>query len=197
MQSTLRIHRNTFWDHLTLPNIGNCSFDLQNSTLGTTIGPRNLPFRPGFPPETFWILDSCFWILDCGSWILDSDSWFMIYKLILKTNQKNIDPSNTNWIPEPEQCNSAIFLRLGDVYLESWWGCHPPEVQVLCHQSQFIPEQPIQPHDNSDYANPNIRENYGCQAGEDQRQFQGQILIVNLDNNVGKWSCEMWHFSIS
>ena len=125
----------------------------------------------------------------------------MIYKLILKTNQKNIDPSNTNWIPEPEQCNSAIFLRLGDVYLEFWSGLcqvYPPEVQVLCHQSQFIPEQPIQQPqdnfrllpsqpisiqsraDNPDYANANIPENYGCQAGEDQRQFQGQILIGTI-----------------
>ena len=65
-------------------------------------------------------------------------------------------------------------------------------MQVLCHQSQVIPkttQQPIQPipiQDNSDNSANANRENYGCQAGEDQRQFQGQILIGNLDNNVGK-----------
>ena len=57
-------------------------------------------------------------------------------------------------------------------------------MQVLCHQSQFIPkttQQPIQPiQDNSDNSANANRENYGCQAGEDQRQFQGQILIGTI-----------------
>ena len=45
------------WDHLTVPNIGNSISDLQISTLGTTIGLQNLPFRAGFPQETFWVID--------------------------------------------------------------------------------------------------------------------------------------------
>ena len=44
-----------FWEHLTLPNIGNSLFQLQISTLGTTIRPRNLPFCPPVSQETFWI----------------------------------------------------------------------------------------------------------------------------------------------
>ena len=39
--------------HLTLANIGISIFDLQISTLGTTIRPQNLPFRPGVSQETF------------------------------------------------------------------------------------------------------------------------------------------------
>ena len=90
MPKTPRIHRNMFWDHLTLPNIENSISDHQISTLGTTIGPRNLPFRPGFPQETFWILvsgfwilDYCFWILDLGSWILDLGSWILASCLLI------------------------------------------------------------------------------------------------------------------
>ena len=73
LQNTLRIDRNMFSDHLTLPNIGNLLFQLQISTLGTTIGPRILPLRPGVSQETFgsWILASGSWILASGSWILD------------------------------------------------------------------------------------------------------------------------------
>ena len=64
MLKTPRTHRNMFWEHLTLPNIGNSRIDLQISTLGITIGPQNLPFRPPVSQETFWISDSCFWIFD-------------------------------------------------------------------------------------------------------------------------------------
>ena len=55
LRNTLRIYRNMFWDHLTLANIGNSISDLQISTLGTTIGPQNLHFRPGISQETFRI----------------------------------------------------------------------------------------------------------------------------------------------
>ena len=53
LQNMLRIDRNMFSDHLTLANIGMSIFDLQISTLGTTIRPQNLPFRPGISQETF------------------------------------------------------------------------------------------------------------------------------------------------
>ena len=80
LHNTLRIHRNMFWDHLTLPNIGNSLFQLQISTLGPTIGPQNPPLRPGVSQETFWILDSCFRILDSCFWILDSGIWIVNYE---------------------------------------------------------------------------------------------------------------------
>ena len=87
LQNMLRIYRNIFWDHLSLANIGNSLFDLQISILGTTIRPRNLPFRPGVSQETFWILDSCFWILDLGSWILYLVSWIMNCALWIMSSQ--------------------------------------------------------------------------------------------------------------
>ena len=85
LQNTLRIHRNMFWDHLTLPNIGNSLFQLQISTLGTTIGAQNLPLRPGVAQVTFgsWILASGSWILDSGSWIVNYELWIMNCELWL------------------------------------------------------------------------------------------------------------------
>ena len=77
LQNTLRIHRNMFWDHLTLPNIGNSLFEI--STLGMIIGPWNLLFRPGVSQETFGILDSCFHVLDLGLWIVNYELWIMNY----------------------------------------------------------------------------------------------------------------------
>ena len=56
LQNMLRIDRTMFSDHLTLANIGMSIFDLQISTLGTTIGPQNLLFCPGVSQETFWFL---------------------------------------------------------------------------------------------------------------------------------------------
>ena len=53
LQNMLRIDRKMFFEHLTLANIGMSIFDLQISTLGTTIRPQNLPFRPGVSQETF------------------------------------------------------------------------------------------------------------------------------------------------
>ena len=53
LQNMLRIDGNMFFEHLTLANIGMSIFDLQISTLGTTIGPQNLTFRPGVSQETF------------------------------------------------------------------------------------------------------------------------------------------------
>ena len=53
LQNMLRIDRNMFFEHLTLTNIGMSIFDLQISTLGTTIRPQNLPFCPGVSQETF------------------------------------------------------------------------------------------------------------------------------------------------
>ena len=53
LQNMLRIDRNMFFEPLTLANIGMSIFDLQISTLGTTIGPQNLPFCPGVSQETF------------------------------------------------------------------------------------------------------------------------------------------------
>ena len=74
------------WDHMTLPSIGNSLFQLQISSLGTTIGPRNLSFRPPVSQETFWILESCFRILescfrilDLALWIVNSQLWIMNY----------------------------------------------------------------------------------------------------------------------
>ena len=74
LQNIIRIHRNMFWDHLTLPNIGNSISNLQISTLGTTIGPQNLPFRPGFSQETFWILDYWLFIDNYSSIIIHQSS---------------------------------------------------------------------------------------------------------------------------
>ena len=64
MPNTIRIRFDEVWEHLTLPNIGNCIIQFQMSTLGTTIGHQNLPFRPGFPQETFWIIPQN--MLACG-----------------------------------------------------------------------------------------------------------------------------------
>ena len=58
LQNTLRIDRNMFFEHSTLANIGMSIFDLQISTLGTTIRAQNLPFRPGVSQETFLILEN-------------------------------------------------------------------------------------------------------------------------------------------
>ena len=52
MLKTLRKHRNMFWDHLTLQNIGNSMIHSQISIRSTIIGAQNLPFRPGFPQQT-------------------------------------------------------------------------------------------------------------------------------------------------
>ena len=73
LQNILRIDRKMFFEHSTLANIEISIFDLQISTLGRTIGPQNLPFRPGVSQLTFgsWILASGSWILDSGSWIFD------------------------------------------------------------------------------------------------------------------------------
>ena len=78
-----------FWDHLTLLNIGNSLFDLQISTLGTRIRPRNLPLRPGVPQLTFgsWILSSGSRILDSGSWIFDSGLWIVNSQLWIVNSQ--------------------------------------------------------------------------------------------------------------
>ena len=53
LQNMLRIDGKMFFAHLTLANIGNSIFDLQISTLGTTICLQNLPFRPEVSQETF------------------------------------------------------------------------------------------------------------------------------------------------
>ena len=82
----LRIHRNMFWDHLTLANIGNSIFDLQISTLGTTIGPQNLPFRPGISQETFWFLRIDYRLSIIDYWLSIIDHRLSIIDYWLSTN---------------------------------------------------------------------------------------------------------------
>ena len=53
LQNMLRIHRNMFSEHLTLPNIGSSISDSQISTLGTTIDPPNLFFVQESPRRPF------------------------------------------------------------------------------------------------------------------------------------------------
>ena len=92
LQNIIRIDRNMFWDHSTLPNIRISIFDLQISTLGRTICPQKLPFCPGVSQLTFgsWILasgsrilDSGSWIFDFGLWIVNSQLWIMNCELWL------------------------------------------------------------------------------------------------------------------
>ena len=83
LQNIIRIHRNMFWDHLTLPNIGNSIFDFQISTLGTTIGSRNLPFLSrslsgDLRDSGFLLLDLGFLLLDLGLWIVNYDWWLWL-----------------------------------------------------------------------------------------------------------------------
>ena len=85
LQNTLRIDRNMFWDHLILANIRISIFDLQISTLGTTIRPQNLPFRPGISQETFWFLriDYRLSIIDYWLLIIDYRSSIIDYRLLI------------------------------------------------------------------------------------------------------------------
>ena len=62
---TMRTHCGELWEHLTLPNIGNSTIQLQISTQCTTIGPRNPPVRPGMPQETFLFLASIYHKHNC------------------------------------------------------------------------------------------------------------------------------------
>ena len=102
MPKTPWIHRNVFWDHLTLPNIGNSISDLQISTL--TIGPKNLPSRPGVPQETFWILGILglgFWIMNYEFRIVSSGLWILNYELSLMKPMPIFTPASAWRTPPP------------------------------------------------------------------------------------------------
>ena len=60
MPETIRTRCYEFWDHLTLPNIGNPTIHFQSSIQCTTIGPQNLPFRPGLAQEICFSLASIY-----------------------------------------------------------------------------------------------------------------------------------------
>ena len=118
LQNTLRIDRNMFSEHLTLPNIGNSIFDFQ--TLSTRICPQKLPLRPGVSQLTFgsWILASGSRILDSGSWIFDSGSWIFDFGLWIFDYGL--------WI-----VNSLLWIMMDDydwwlwlmimIYDDDWW----------------------------------------------------------------------------
>ena len=64
MPKTTRIHRNMFWDHLTLPSIGVSIFELQISI-------RQLVLKISLFVQESLRRPFGFWILASGSWILD------------------------------------------------------------------------------------------------------------------------------
>ena len=138
MLRTPRTHRNMFWDHLTLPNIGNSRIDLQISTLSTRIGTQNLPFRSGVSQETFgsWIFASGSWILASGSWILDSRLWIVNCALLIVKYELLI-VSCELWIVNCELWIVNCELRIMNYELwimnYDWWlwlmimiSQHPP-----------------------------------------------------------------------